>query len=360
MFVFSYILKRLLLIIPTLWGIITINFIVIQFLPGGPVEQTIAQLTMPNISATSRLDNQSELIQVNNDNSNQQINQGVSNETLERIKKMYGFDKPAWERYCNLLKSYLMFDLGKSYYRNASVLSIIAEKMPVSMSLGIWSTLILYSVSIPLGIKKAVRQGSKFDKTTTNLLLFANATPTFLFAIIMIIFFASGEYFNIFPLRGIVSDHFETFTWYQKIIDYFWHLVLPITSIIIGSFATLTLLTKNSFLDEIHKTYVQTAKLKGLNEKKVLYNHIMRNALLLIISSIPGAIIEMFFTGSLLIEIIFSLDGLGLLSYEATIQRDYPIVFGTLYLFSLLGLLVNLISDITYSIVDKRIDFSRR
>ncbi len=357
---FSYILKRLLLIIPTLWGIITINFIVIQFLPGGPVEQTIAELTMPSISATNRLDNQGEITDQSSAQDTQRLSQGVSNETLERIKKMYGFDKPAWERYLDLVKNYLFFNLGKSYYRDASVLSIIGEKLPVSMSLGIWSTLLIYSISIPLGIKKAMRQGSRFDTVSTYLLLMGNATPTFLFAIIMIIFFASGEYFTIFPLRGLVSDSFETLSWSQQILDYFWHLILPVTSIVIGSFAALTMLTKNSFLDEIHKVYVMTARLKGLTQNQVLYNHVLRNALLLIISSIPAAIIEMFFTGSLLIEIIFSLDGLGLLSYEATIQRDYPVVFGTLYLFSLLGLLVNLLSDITYRIVDKRIDFSGR
>ena len=355
----SYILKRLFLIIPTLWGIITINFVVIQFLPGGPVEQTIAKLTLPSISATSRLENQSEIQDIG-ERSDQQMSQGVSDETLERIKRMYGFDRPVWQRYVDLLGAYLVFDLGNSYYRDASVLSIIAEKLPVSMSLGIWSTLLVYAVSIPLGIKKAQKPGSRFDRVSTNLLLLGNATPTFLFAIIMIIFFASGEYFTIFPLRGLVSDDFSSLAWYEKILDYFWHLILPISAIVIGSFATLTLLTKNSFLDEIHKTYVMTARLKGLNEKKVLYRHVLRNALLLIISSIPGAIVEMFFTGSLLIEIIFSLDGLGLLSYEATIQRDYPVVFGTLYLFSLLGLMVNLLSDLTYNLVDKRINFAKQ
>ncbi|MEC8882640.1 MAG: microcin C ABC transporter permease YejB [Pseudomonadota bacterium] len=356
----TYILKRLLLIIPTLWGIITINFIVIQFLPGGPVEQTIAQLTMPSISATARLETQSDISSSSSDQSDQSLSHGVSDATLERIKKMYGFDKPAWERYFDLIKAYVSFDLGKSYYRDSTVLDIIYEKLPVSISLGFWSTILLYSISIPLGIKKAIRQGSKFDKITTNLILLGNATPTFLFAVLMIIFFASGEYWKLFPLRGLTSDNFEMLNWYEQIIDYLWHLILPIISITISGFATLTLLTKNSFLDEIHKTYVLTARLKGLNENKVLYHHVLRNALLLIISSIPGAIIEMFFTGSLLIEIIFSLDGLGLLSYEATIQRDYPIVFGTLYLFSLMGLVVNILSDITYSIVDKRIDFQRR
>jgi microcin C transport system permease protein len=357
---FNYILKRLLLIITTLWGIITINFIVIQFLPGGPVEQTIAELTMPNVSATDRLDTKSTINESNNDSVQSPLTQSVSEETLDRIHKMYGFDKPPLVRYWNLLTAYLVFDLGTSYYRNASVIEIIQEKLPVSMSLGIWSTLLLYSISIPLGIKKATHQGSQFDIRTTNLLLIGNAMPTFLFAIIMIIFFASGEFLNILPLRGLVSDHFDSLPWYGQIIDYLWHLVLPITSIVIGGFATLTLLTKNSFLDEIHKVYVATARLKGLNDDEVLYGHIFRNALLIIIASIPGAIIEMFFTGSLLIEIIFSLDGLGLLSYEATIQRDYPVVFGTLYLFSLLGLLVNLISDITYRLVDPRIDFSRQ
>ena len=352
----SYIAKRLFLMLPTLWGIITINFVVIQFLPGGPVEQTIAQLTMPGLSATSRIDQQGDLAS----HAGKESAQGISDETLARIQKMYGFDKPVWERYWDLMASYLVFDLGKSYYRDASVLSIIAEKLPVSMSLGIWSTLLVYGVSIPLGIRKAQKPGSSFDQWSTHLLLLGNATPTFLFAIIMIIFFASGEYFTILPLRGLVSDHFDSLPWYGQILDYFWHLILPTTAIVIGSFATLTLLTKNAFMDEMHKTYVLTARLKGLSERIVLYHHVLRNALLLIIASLPAAIIEMFFTGSLLIEIIFSLDGLGLLSYEATIQRDYPIVFGTLYLFSLLGLLVNLLSDITYHLVDKRIDFESR
>jgi microcin C transport system permease protein len=356
----QYILKRLLLILPTLWGIITINFVVIQFLPGGPVEQTIASLTMPSLSATARLDNQSDVQEFNDTSTAFSSHQGVSQATVERIQKMYGFDKPAWERYLTLIKNYLFFDLGKSYYRNATVLEIIAEKLPVSMSLGIFSTLLIYLVSIPLGIRKAVYKNTTFDLRTTKLLLLGNATPTFLFAIIMIIFFASGEYFTLFPLRGLVSDHFDQLSWTQKILDYLWHLVLPVTAIVIGSFATLTLLTKNAFLDELHKTYVKTAYLKGLNKNEVLYRHVFRNALLLIIASIPSAIIDMFFTGSLLIEMIFSLDGLGLLSYEATIQRDYPVVFGTLYLFSLIGLVVNLLSDLTYALVDKRIDFSRK
>jgi microcin C transport system permease protein len=356
----SYLLKRLLLIFPTLWGIITINFIIIQCLPGGPVEQTIAQLTMPSLSTTARLEIQSDTADGSLDTSQQTLSHGVSDETRERIKKLYGFDKPVWERYVNLLGAYLRFDLGKSYYRDSPVLDIILEKMPVSISLGLWSTLLLYGISIPLGIQKAVRVRSRFDKISTYLLLLGNATPTFLFAIVMIIFFASGEYWNIFPLRGLTSDHFHLLSWQDKIIDYLWHLVLPISAITISGFATLTLLTKNSFLDEIHKTYVLTARLKGLNEQKILYHHVLRNALLLIISSIPAAIIEMFFTGSLLIEIIFSLDGLGLLSYEATIQRDYPVVFGTLYLFTLLGLLVNIISDMTYCLVDKRIDFQQK
>ena len=283
----NYLLKRLLLIIPTLWGIITINFIIIQFLPGGPVEQTIAKLTMPSISATDRLENQNETTDINFEQSEQSMSQGVSIETLNRIKKMYGFDKPVWQRYLDLIQSYITFDLGKSYYRDIGVVDIIKEKLPVSISLGFWSTLLLYGISIPLGIKKAVRQGSKFDKVTTNMILLGNATPTFLFAMLMIIFFASGEYLDIFPLRGLTSDDFETLSWHAKILDYLWHLILPIMSISISGFATLTLLTKNSFLDEIHKTYVLTAKLKGLNDHKVLYNHILRNALLLIISSIP-------------------------------------------------------------------------
>lgn len=351
----QYFLQRLLLIIPTLWGIITINFVIIQCVPGGPVEQTIAELTMPGISTTSRIDSMQDAgIDMHQDNRHPS---GLAPETVAAIEKMYGFDKPLWQRYIELIGSYLVLDLGTSYYRDTPVIDIIAEKMPVSVSLGFWSVLLQYLICIPLGIKKAQSHRSFFDVATTQIILLGNAIPTFLFAILMIIFFAGGDYLSIFPLRGLVSNHFASLNWYEKILDYFWHLTLPILSIMISSFATLTMLTKNAFLEEKHKTYVLTALSKGLSQKAIMYNHIFRNAMLLVIASIPQAIVDMFFTGSLLIEIIFSLDGLGLLGYEATIQRDYPIVFGCLYIFTLIGLVVNILCDLTYSLVDKRIHF---
>ena len=353
----AYFLRRVLLIIPTLWGIITINFLIIQCVPGGPVEQTIAELTMPSMQSTSRIDNRGDAGINNQGNDANHHQTGLSPEPIAEIEKMYGFDKPWWQRYLDLISSYLMFDLGKSYYRDTPVVNIIVEKMPVSMSLGFWSVLLQYLICIPLGIQKAQRHRSRFDTLSTHLILLGNAIPTFLFAIVMIILFAGGDYFSIFPLRGLVSDNFSELPWYSKIADYLWHLVLPITSIMIGSFATLTMLTKNAFLEEKHKTYVLTAISKGLPQQAVMYNHIFRNAMLLVIASIPQAIVDMFFTGSLLIEIIFSLDGLGLLGYEATIQRDYPIVFGCLYVFTLIGLLVNILCDLMYCLIDKRIHF---
>ena len=273
---------------------------------------------------------------------------------------MYGFDKPIHVRFLEMLRNYLVFDFGESFFRDRKVTDLILEKMPVSISLGVWSTLAVYLVSIPLGIRKAVRHGSRFDVWSSTIVIFGNAIPTFLFAILLIILFAGGNYFSWFPLRGLFSDNFETLSLGEKILDYFWHLTLPIISILIGAFATLTMLTKNSFLDEINKQYVMTARAKGLTEGKVLYGHVFRNAMLIIIAGFPAAFISMFFTGSLLIEIIFSLDGLGLLGFESALQRDYPVMFGTLYIFTLLGLVVGLITDITYTIVDPRIDFESR
>ena len=273
---------------------------------------------------------------------------------------MYGFDKPIHVRFLEMLRNYLVFDFGESFFRDRKVTDLILEKMPVSISLGVWSTLAVYLVSIPLGIRKAMRHGSRFDVWSSTIVIFGNAIPTFLFAILLIILFAGGNYFSWFPLRGLFSDNFETLSLGEKILDYFWHLTLPIISILIGAFATLTMLTKNSFLDEINKQYVMTARAKGLTEGRVLYGHVFRNAMLIIIAGFPAAFISMFFTGSLLIEIIFSLDGLGLLGFESALQRDYPVMFGTLYIFTLLGLVVGLISDITYTIVDPRIDFESR
>ncbi|MEC7629999.1 MAG: microcin C ABC transporter permease YejB, partial [SAR324 cluster bacterium] len=286
--------------------------------------------------------------------------QGLDPELVQEIERMYGFDKPIHVRFLEMLRNYLVFDFGESFFRDRKVTDLILEKMPVSISLGVWSTLAVYLVSIPLGIRKAVRHGSRFDVWSSTIVIFGNAIPTFLFAILLIILFAGGNYFSWFPLRGLFSDNFETLSLGEKILDYFWHLTLPIISILIGAFATLTMLTKNSFLDEINKQYVMTARAKGLTEGKVLYGHVFRNAMLIIIAGFPAAFISMFFTGSLLIEIIFSLDGLGLLGFESALQRDYPVMFGTLYIFTLLGLVVGLISDITYTIVDPRIDFESR
>ncbi|MCV6608899.1 MAG: microcin C ABC transporter permease YejB [Campylobacterales bacterium] len=360
----TYLLKRFFLIIPTLLGIITINFFVIQTSPGGPVEQLIATLegeadgNLERITGSGSDDFLSS--EVNEDSETQKIYkgaQGLDEELLEEINKLYGFDKPIEERFFKMLKDYLLFDFGNSFFRDAPVVDLILEKLPVSISLGLWSTLIMYLVSIPLGIKKAINHGTKFDVYTSTIIIVTNAIPVFLFAIILIIFFAGGQYLDLFPLRGLFSDNINQMSTIEAIKDYFWHLALPITAMVIGSFAGLTMLTKNSFLDEIKKQYVLTAKAKGLSETKVLYKHVFRNAMLLIISGFPAAFIGIFFTGSLLIEIIFSLDGLGLLGFEATLNRDYPVMFATLYIFTLIGLITSIISDITYMIVDPRINF---
>jgi microcin C transport system permease protein len=355
----AYILRRLFLVIPTLIGIMTINFFIVQVAPGGPVEQMIAKLEG---SATTGIERtgatgQGETIVKKKTITKYRGAQGVDPELVKELKKMYGFDKPIYVRYLKMLKNYMFFDFGNSFFKDKSVISLIKEKMPVSISLGFWSTIIMYLVSIPLGIKKAVKHGTKFDVWTSTIIIIGNAIPVFLFAIALIIIFAGGTYLDWFPLRGLVSDNFADLSLWGKIKDYFWHLTLPVTAMTIGSFATLTMLTKNSFLDEINKQYVITAKAKGLNEKEVLYKHVFRNAMLIIIAGFPAAFISMFFTGSLLIEVIFSLDGLGLLGFESTIQRDYPVMFGTLYIFTLLGLILNIISDVMYTIVDPRIDF---
>ena len=361
----AYILRRLLLIIPTLIGIMTINFVIVQVAPGGPVDQFIARMQgHGGMDVTSRITNTSSEMQDSTSTSDQAGRtrgaQGIDPELLREIERLYGFDKPAHERYLQMLVNYAVFDFGESFYRDRTVLELIWEKLPVSASLGVWSTLLVYLVCIPLGISKAVRHGSRFDIWTSTVIIIGNAIPVFLFAIILIIFFAGGNYLNWFPLRGLTSDGFADMSLFGQILDYFWHLALPLIAILIGSFATLTMLTKNSFLDEIGKQYVVTARAKGLPERRVLYGHVFRNAMLIIISGFPAAFISMFFTGSLLIEVIFSLDGLGLLGFEATLQRDYPVMFGTLYVFTLLGLVVNLISDVLYTVIDPRIDFESR
>jgi len=349
------------LIIPTLLGILVINFCIIQAAPGGPVEQLISTIQGEEAGDTNRTGANSgsfEAVQTNN--TNYRGAQGLPPEVIEEIKKLYGFDKPAHVRFFDMLKSYLRFDFGDSFFRNTSVTNLILEKMPVTISLGLWSTLLIYLISIPLGIYKAVSHGSHFDVVTSFFVVIANAIPSFLLGIFLIVVFAGGSFLDWFPLRGLTSDNFDELSLLGKIKDYFWHLTLPLLAYTIGGFATLTMLTKNSFLDEINKQYVTTAKAKGLNEKQVLYKHVFRNAMLIIISSFPAAFLSIFITGSLLIEVIFSLDGLGLLGFESVLNRDYPVIFGTLFIFTLFGLIVKLISDLVYVLVDPRIDFENR
>lgn len=362
----AYILRRLLLIIPTLLGILTINFLIVQAAPGGPVEQTIAQLQGLDIGATARFSDTSsgDVVgdggQASNGDSQSRGARGLDPELVRQIEELYGFDKPAHERFLEMLGNYLVFDFGKSLYSDKEVIDLIVEKLPVSISLGLWTTLLTYMISIPLGIRKAVRDGSSFDVWTSTAVIIGYAIPNFLFAILLIVLFAGGTYWDWFPLRGLTSPGFDEMTMWEQVKDYFWHITLPVVASVIGSFATLTMLTKNSFLDEINKQYVLTARSKGLTENRVLYGHVFRNAMLLIIAGMPAALIGIFFTGSMLIEVIFSLDGLGLLGYESVINRDYPVIFGTLYIFTLLGLILKLISDITYVAVDPRIDFESR
>jgi microcin C transport system permease protein len=353
----AYLSRRLLLIVPTLFGILVINFVIIQAAPGGPVEQMIAKLEGFE-GATSRIGGGSAEVAMAG--SNYRGAQGLDPALIAEIEHLYGFDKPAPERLWIMVKNYARLDFGDSFFRDAKVTDLILEKMPVSISLGLWSTLIMYLVSIPLGIAKATRHGTAFDVWTSSAIVIGYAVPAFLFAILLIVLFAGGSYLNWFPLRGLTSNDFDQLSLGGKVMDYFWHLALPVTALVIGNFATMTLLTKNSFLDEIGKQYVVTARAKGLSQRKVLYGHVFRNAMLLVVAGFPSAFIGIFFTGSLLIEVIFSLDGLGLMSFEAAINRDYPVVFGTLFIFTLVGLLVKLIGDLTYTLVDPRIDFEGR
>jgi len=352
--------------VPTILGILLISFAVIQFAPGGPVEQMIAQITGQAGSATDRISggggdfNQQNSAGGGENTSKYRGAQGLDPEFIKKLEKQFGFDKPAYERFGLMIWNYARFEFGESYFRDISVLELIKEKLPVSISLGIWITLISYGISIPLGIKKAVNDGSTFDIWTSGIIIVGYAVPGFLFAILLIVLFAGGSFWDLFPLRGLTSENFDELNIFQKVLDYFWHMTLPLISMTLAAFATTTLLTKNSFLDEIKKQYVVTARAKGLNERQVLYGHVFRNAMLIIIAGFPGAFISAFFTGSLLIEAIFSLDGLGLLGYTSIITRDYPVVFATLFIFSLLGLLVSLISDLMYTWIDPRIDFDRR
>jgi len=363
----SYIFKRLLLMIPTLFGILLISFVIIQFVPGGPVEKMIAQLQGHGTSATARFTGggagdtgMGASTSSSSSNSAYKGAQGLDPEFIAELEALYGFDKPAPVRFGIMLKNYLTFDLGDSYYRDVGVLSLIAQKMPVSISLGLWSTLIIYLISIPLGIKKAVKDGTPFDIWSSAAVFIGYAIPSFMFAILLIVVFAGGRYYDFFPLRGLTSDGWEDFSTLGKIKDYAWHMVLPTAAMVISGFASLTMLSKNCFLDEINKHYVLTARAKGLSERQVLYGHIFRNAMLIVIAGFPAVFVAIFFTGSLLIEVIFSLDGLGLLGYESIINRDYPVVLGTLYIFSLMSMVMHLIRDIVYVWIDPRIDFESR
>ena len=348
----AYIVRRLLLIIPTLMMILLVNFVIVQAAPGGPVEQAIARLQGiggGGIGASGDMLH-----------GGSRASRGLDPKLIEDIERQYGFDKSAPERFWLMLKHYAHLDFGNSFFRGASVTDLILDKMPVTLSLGLWATLITYLVSIPLGIRKAVRHGSRFDIWSSTAIIIGYAMPAFLFAMLLIVVFAGGTSLNWFPVRGLVSENFDQLSTLGKVADYFWHLVLPVTSLVIGGFATLTVLTKNSFLNEITRQYVVTARAKGLSERRVLYGHVFRNAMLLIVAGLPQAFISVFFAGSLLIEVIFSLDGLGRMSYEAAVSRDYPVVFGSLFIFTLFGLLIKLIGDLAYTLLDPRIDFDTR
>ncbi|WBF66283.1 microcin C ABC transporter permease YejB [Desulfovibrio subterraneus] len=358
----AYVTRRLLLLIPTFLGIIALNFFVIQSAPGGPVEQYMSRLEGADNVFMERIGGEAAETGTQGMDSEglYKGNRGLSPEIMAEVRRMYGFDKPILDRFCLMLGNYLRFDFGNSFFKGRSVMQLLADSLPVSISLGLWSTLIIYLISIPLGIARAVRQGSRFDALTGTLVVIGDAIPGFLFAVLLIVLFAGGSYWNIFPLRGLVSPGFDELSLAGKIGDYFHHITLPLTALVIGGFATLTTLTRNSFLDEIHKQYTATALAKGLSLRQTLFRHVFRNAMLIVIAGFPSTFIHMFFTGSVLIEVIFSLNGLGLLGFEAAMTRDYPVMFATLYLFTLLGLLTRILSDITYSLVDPRITFEKR
>ena len=357
----AYIIRRLLLIVPTLLGIMIINFVVIQAAPGGPVEQVIAQVTGVGGGATERVTQGGGEMAVRSESGGTYRGaQGRDPAFIAELEKRFGFDRPMHERFLMMMGNYLTLDFGDSFFRDRSVIDLIVDKMPVSISLGLWTTLIVYLISIPLGIAKAVRDGSQFDVWTSAAIIVGYAIPSFLFAVFLLVLFAGGSYFTWFPLRNLTSDNWVELAWPDRILDYLWHITLPVLAMVVGGFATLTMLTKNSFLDQIRQQYVVTARAKGLTEKRILYGHVFRNAMLLVIAGFPSAFIGVLFTGSVLIEVIFSLDGLGLLGFEAALRRDYPVMFGTLFIFSLLGLILNLIGDLAYTVVDPRIDFEAR
>jgi microcin C transport system permease protein len=361
----AYIIRRLLLIIPTLIGIMLLNFIVIQVAPGGPVEQAIAQLTGVGSNITERVSRggTGDMLEPSASRQGKQAYrgaQGLDPEFIKELEKRFGFDQPLHVRFLRMMRNYLVFDFGESFFRDRSVVDLVLDKMPVSISLGVWTTLLVYLISIPLGITKAVRDGSRFDVASSFAIVIGTAIPSFLFAVFLLVLFAGGSYLDWFPLRGLTSENWSELSLTGKVLDYLWHITLPVVAMVIGGFATLTMLTKNTFLDQLQQQYVLTAKAKGLTERRVLYGHVFRNAMLLVIAGFPAAFVGILFTGSVLIEVIFSLDGLGLLGFEAAFNRDYPLMFGSLYFFSLLGLLMNLVGDLMYTVVDPRIDFERR
>jgi len=363
----AYVARRLLLIVPTLFGIMVVNFVIVQAAPGGPVELMIARIKGTAVDATARLTTAGgetggppSAAAGGSATSKYRGARGLDPDLIRQLEKLYGFDKPAYVRFFDMIRRYAVFDFGQSFFRDRPVINLILDRLPVSVSLGLWTTLVIYLVSIPLGIGKAVRDGTAFDVWTSGFIVVGYAIPGFLFAILLIVLLAGGSFVQWFPLRGLVSPNWAQLPWPARIADYFWHLVLPIVSLVVGSFAGLTMLTKNSFLEEINKQYVTTARAKGLTRRRVLYGHVFRNAMLLVIAGFPAAFVGILFTGALLVEVIFSLDGLGLLGFEAAINRDYPIMFGTLYIYTLVGLLLNLVSDLTYVAVDPRIDFASR
>ena len=355
----SYIFRRLILIVPTLVGIMCINFFLVQFVPGGPIEQIISDLEK-NSSFLDSIGGGSQEVRTSDGLESYKGSVGLPKDFIDELEAQFGFDKPLWERFFSMMYDYITFDFGDSYFRSISVIELIIEKMPVSISLGLWTTLLAYMISIPLGIRKALLDGSSFDNWTSTLIIIGYSIPGFLFAIFLLVLFAGGSYLQLFPIRGLVSSNFENMSFFGQIKDYFWHIALPVIASTVSAFATLTLLTKNSFLDEIKKQYVITARSKGLSDQRVLYGHVFRNAMLIILAGFPGLFISVFFGSSLIIETIFSLDGLGRLGFEAAVSRDYPVVFGTLYIFGLLGLVVGLLSDLMYVWVDPRIDFEKR
>jgi microcin C transport system permease protein len=367
--VLAYVARRLLLVVPTLFGIMLANFLIVQAAPGGPVDLVLARLRGATVQATARVGGTGggetgggaagPALGAGEDGVSRAA-RGIDPELVRQLEKQFGFDKPAWQRFVHMLRNYLVFDLGTSFYRDRPVLGLMLEKLPVSITLGLWTTLLVYFISIPLGVAKAVRDGTPFDVWTSAAVIVGYAIPGFLFAILLVVLLAGGSFVQWFPLRGLTSDTWALMSWPQRIVDYLWHIVLPVMAMVVGGFAGLAMLTKNSFLDEINKHYVATARAKGLGRRRVLYGHVFRNAMLIVVAGFPGAFVGIFFASALLIEVIFSLDGLGLLGFEAAVNRDYPVMFGTLYVYTLIGLLLNIVTDLVYTVIDPRIDFERR